>query len=441
MYAIREILRRPGRSLLTALGISFAIGLTFCILSLSSGIDTSIEKILDEKGVDIYVVPKGTPIVFQDIFPPLSDGRKIADSLMSNENISTASPILVDNIVITSTAVEKIENMSTEKYGPVLKEINVHNCIARGRIPLLYEPFGGEIIVEGKGFSEKNDPFYQNGTYLKGADSPLFTHEIMLDGGLAEILDADIGDTVTVGSYIPADMNGLNDWINDTIPFVVVGIMKERYEGKEALSCVLHLSELQYLKGMTRFDSVSKIYVKTENHVPKNEIVKWIMEDSPYQRDISAYSDKDYSTQIGKFTSIMKTFGSIISIISGSAALLFTMTVVVISVKKRESEIGIMKSLGISSRTIMSHFLIEVTFLCLISSFLGMLFGIIGNQIVEFMVRSSYDNLPPAVVITRVTASTVIIITFITFTITLISSLIPTYIIGRTPPIASMREK
>ena len=64
------------------IGISLSIGLAICIFSLSAGIELSIHTILDERGVDVYVVPKGVPVFLQDFFPPLTDSRDISRSLL-----------------------------------------------------------------------------------------------------------------------------------------------------------------------------------------------------------------------------------------------------------------------------------------------------------------------------------------------------------------------
>lgn len=437
MYAIKNISRRPVRTALIVIGISLSIGLSICIFSLSSGIDHSIHSILEERGVDVYVVPKGAPVFLQNLFPPLSEGRNISRSLSRNPHIAAAGPRLLDSVYLTDRTPEEMAERagSDDAEAP----LDIYHAVGKGRVPGSDGDFGGEIMKEGRYLPTRDDPFYQNGSYRSGPASPLFTREIVLDVELARLLEVKVGEFVYLAGDYPQTPADLPEWSNRTIRFRITGIMEERYEGEDMPSCVLHLSELQYILGHTKFDKVSKIFVELTGDADSGEVKEWIENDSPYARELSAYTDEEYEVQLREFTDVLGSFGGIISVISGTASVVFVATVVILSVRERKREIGTLKSLGISTRTIIFFFLSEITIICSLGFVLGLLLGYAGNHIVEYLIDVHYGPLPAAVVLTDLTVSVVRRVTLFAFLITFLASLVPTYLISRMPPVNAMR--
>ena len=423
---------------MTAVGISLSIGLAICIFSLSAGIDMSIHNILEETGVDVYVVPKGVPVFLQDLFPPLSDSRKISSSLLRNPDITAAGPRLVDSLYFTS----RTENELDELLGngaPEWDDLKIVHAIGRGRVPEMDGNFGGEKIIHGKYLPTKSDPFYKNG-YKDGANSSHFTHEIVLDRGLAKLLDVTVGDRVYVSKDSPQRIEEVLNWSSSTVYFDVVGVLQEIYEGEDIVSCVLHLSEMQYLLGLTKFDKATKIFVEVRPGADKDAVCSWIENESAYSDKLSAYTVEELEEDLYEFTDVMRSFGEIITVITTVVSIIFVATVVVISVKERTNEIGILKAIGISTRTVVGYFLAEVFIICVLGYILGILLGLIGVHIVDYLVLSSYDSLPPGLVITKVTTGVLFRVTVFAFIISILGGLFPSYLTSRVPPITAIRR-
>lgn len=439
LYAIRNMFRKTGRTMLTVTGISLSIGLAICIFSLSAGIDLSIHTILEETGVDVYVVPRGVPVFLQDLFPPLSDSRNISISLLKNPEIKAAGPRLIDSIYLTGHSPddfrEIFENGTLE-----LKDSNIFHSIGRGRVPEMDGNFGGESMVKGEYLPTRGDPFYQNGTYVGGMKSSLFTHEIVLDVDIAELLGLDVGDRVYAAKNPPQSREEILDWSNRTIHFDVVGILRESYEGSDMPSCVLHLSEMQYLVGLTRFDSATKIFVEVEAGADVYNVSDWIEEESAFGAELSAYSSEEFESDLLDFTDVMRSFGGMITIITTFVSIIFVATIVVISIKERTEEIGILKAIGISTRSVVFLFFTETMAICLLGYLLGLLMGVIGVHIVDYMVISSYDSLPHGLVITKITPEVLGKVTVFAFLISLLGGVVPSYLTTRVSPITAMRR-
>jgi len=439
LYAIRNIFKRPGRTLLTVTGISLSIGLAICIFSLSAGIDLSIHTILEETGVDVYVVPRGVPVFLQDLSNPLIDSRAISRSLLKNPGIKAAGPRLIDSIYMTGHSTDDFREIYADGTQG-LKESKIFHNIGRGRVPEMDRNFGGETMVKGEYLPTQSDPFYQNGTYLGDAESSLFTHEIVLDVYLAELLDVVVGDRVFASRTPPQSKEEILDWSNRTVYFDVVGIVRESYEGSDMPSCVLHLSEMQYLMNLTRFDKATKIFVEVEEGADMDKISDWIEEESTYGAELSAYSSEEFESDLLDFTDVMRSFGGMITIITTFVSIIFVATIVVISIKERTGEIGILKAIGISSRSVVFLFFTETMIICLLGYLLGLLLGVLGVHIVDYMVISSYDSLPPGLVITKITPGVLGKVTVFAFLISILGGVVPSYLTTRVPPITAMRR-
>src|SRR5262249_36376471 len=59
--AVKNLVRRPLRALLTALGLAVSVGLLACLLSFGEGYQRSLHRELDGMGMQLMLVPLGCP--------------------------------------------------------------------------------------------------------------------------------------------------------------------------------------------------------------------------------------------------------------------------------------------------------------------------------------------------------------------------------------------
>jgi putative ABC transport system permease protein len=83
---------------------------------------------------------------------------------------------------------------------------------------------------------------------------------------------------------------------------------------------------------------------------------------------------------------------AVISSIALIVAGIGIMNIMLVSVTERTAEIGIQRAVGAKKRTILVQFLIEAILLCLLGGIIGIIFGVLGGNIVAMV-----TNVPPVI--------------------------------------------
>ncbi|MCK4717417.1 MAG: ABC transporter permease, partial [Thermoplasmata archaeon] len=216
-------------------------------------------------------------------------------------------------------------------------------------------------------FNDPGDPLYNGGAY----DGP-WTREMGIDNGLAETLGVGVGDTVQV------QVNG--DWVDFTVAFILH--MEFGGEVTEGLFIsFFHLSELQIMTGFglrpdtgEQIDAVDVITVVVTPEYKKNRS-RFLSLQEAIQENFTNYevSSKDeLVSEMAIQTAMAEAFALAIGGIAFLIGLLFVTASMAITVDERRGEIGMLRAIGFSVRTIFSM----VFFESLILVILGTLGGI-----------------------------------------------------------------
>jgi len=375
MYSLNNLKRRYSRTGLTITGITLAISLMVIMFSIGNGVRDSARSILDEAGVDIFCQANGTSISF--MLGEIDNGRELARSMMGDNNdIRTAYPVFVHTMyginesirqAIITTDPADIENLTK-----LAKDMDIESVYMNGIIPELVGGLGGVDILEGPGFTRGDDPFYAGGTYDGGTASPNFTHEIEINKVLADKLELKIGDMIYVNNKLPSNVTELGAWLVNVTAFRVVVKMEATWEAMRTSSGYVHLSELQYLAGRTN-DTVHQILVDLHDPTKDQKVKDWIEETYP---ELEAFTIEDFLGEIEEITAVFRGFGEIILLITGVIAIMFTSTVMIISIRERTSEIAALRAIGFSKRSIFSTIVAESFIMILIGFAIGLLIGI-----------------------------------------------------------------
>jgi putative ABC transport system permease protein len=123
--------------------------------------------------------------------------------------------------------------------------------------------------------------------------------------------------------------------------------------------------------------------------------------------------------------------GAIIGGISLIVGLFGVANIMFVSVKERTSQIGLKKAIGAKKRIILSEFLIEAAFLCLIGGFIGLLLVFLLTQILSGVLNF------PFFLSTRNMIAAVIIC----FVVGVLAGIIPASMAARMDPVAAIRSK
>jgi putative ABC transport system permease protein len=96
--------------------------------------------------------------------------------------------------------------------------------------------------------------------------------------------------------------------------------------------------------------------------------------------------------QFQGFTRSVRIGVAVVSSISLLAAGIGIMNIMLVSVTERTREIGIRRAIGAKKRNIMGQFIMEAIVLCEVGGVIGVIFGVLGGNILALVLK-----LPPVV--------------------------------------------
>jgi putative ABC transport system permease protein len=121
----------------------------------------------------------------------------------------------------------------------------------------------------------------------------------------------------------------------------------------------------------------SRMILRTARKVPPGE-----------EDDFYHFSNDSMITQFNEFTLYLRLGVLVVSSIALLAAGVGIMNIMLVSVTERTREIGIRKAIGAQKRSILSQFIIEAVILCEIGGLIGVVFGILGGNLVGILVNA-----------------------------------------------------
>lgn len=195
--------------------------------------------------------------------------------------------------------------------------------------------------------------------------------------------------------------------------FQVIGVLKD--EGDNAFDvqqmnvvCWMGYKTIKRFvntKGKSRFQAGKILYVKPKPGVSLAALKDEITGDLRAIRRLKPKEDDNFSiNSIDQFTNIIEGFfdqvkigGFIIGVFAIIVGLISVANIMFVSVKERTNIIGIKKALGAKRYIILSEFLIESIFLCLLGGILGILFVFLVakgiSAVIPFQITLSLKNI------------------------------------------------
>lgn len=351
-YALDAIRRRPGRALLTSLGIGLAVGLVVILLAISAGIQTSASTLATASGVDLIGASANTTIVTGGGFPPIAGAHALASEIPARDtNVAVASPWLVDDLVFGNSSLFAAANRSAVPPG-----WTITGSGAVGWIPGDNQGIQTPELYHGTGFTSSGDPHYANGTYA----GPV-THEIVLDQGLASVLGVTVGNTVWASPAAPTGPSALPGWYHNATGFRIVGVSGPFWLIPSALLSFLYLSELQMLVGgaSSATDYASLLLIHLID--PTTASTDQLRIEAAFPA-LSIFTLSNILGAIQHVVDLYRTFGTLIGAIGVVVAALFATTVLQMSVDDRSRELALLRAIGYS-RARVGGFVVEESLL------------------------------------------------------------------------------
>ena len=297
------------------------------------------------------------------------------------------------------------------------------------------------------------------GIDTKKEESMSIIPDYMLVGNLSNL---DTGNSIIIGSLLAANLGVyVGDKINITtsdiktsligsyptsVNFQIVGIYELRTEIDQTMTLVSHKTA-QKLKNID-LDETLSIRLKTDNLFEADNISKNLIEN--LNRDDLIFSSwKSTHGTLFEAIKFEKLLISLMLFLIVAVASILVLSTVIMTVKSKEREIGILLTLGASSKQIILIFFTQGFIVSLIGIIFGVLLGFVLTlnltNIITFLESILERNLLEAYFINyfpyHIDYKQILIICSISFGISLLSSLIPSLRAVKLNPVQILRHE
>ena len=297
------------------------------------------------------------------------------------------------------------------------------------------------------------------GIDIKKEESMSIIPDYMLVGNLSNL---DTGNSIIIGSLLAANLGvDVGDKINITtsdiktsligsyptsVNFHIVGIYELRTEIDQTMTLVSHKTA-QKLKNID-LDETLSIRIKTDNLFQADDISKNLIEN--LNRDDLIFSSwKSTHGTLFEAIKFEKLLISLMLFLIVAVASILVLSTVIMTVKSKEREIGILLTLGASSKQIILIFFTQGFIVSLIGIIFGVLLGFVLTlnltNIITFLESILDRNLLEAYFINYfpyyIDYKQILIICLISFGISLLSSLIPSLRAVKLNPVQILRHE
>ena len=297
------------------------------------------------------------------------------------------------------------------------------------------------------------------GIDTKKEESMSIIPDYMLVGNLSNL---DTGNSIIIGSLLAANLGVyVGDKINITtsdiktsligsyptsVNFQIVGIYELRTEIDQTMTLVSHKTA-QKLKNID-LDETLSIRIKTDNLFEADNISKNLIEN--LNRDDLIFSSwKSTHGTLFEAIKFEKLLISLMLFLIVAVASILVLSTVIMTVKSKEREIGILLTLGASSKQIILIFFTQGFIVSLIGIIFGVCLGFILTlnltNIITFLESILERNLLEAYFINYfpyyIDYKQILIICLISFAISLLSSLMPSFRAVKLNPVQILRHE
>jgi putative ABC transport system permease protein len=390
--ALRGLLARKLRLVLTALAVALGVTLIAGTYVFTDTINGSFDRIFQEtnKGTDVALAPKND-LAGDDDPPPIS-----GDVLRRVQQVDGVEA--VEGVVFSSGV--SFRKADGSKLGG--------------------QHFGA--VASASSDRRFEDYAVRDGTFPKTAD------EVMIDKGLAEKGGFEVGDKIQIAAQAPKKT------------YTITGLAQ--IAGVDSLGgfsiAVMTLPEAQRITDHR--DAYDEIDVAATPGVSKEELKARIAEIAPPNVDVrtgeeqAASQSQDIRDNLGFLRTALLAFAGI-SLFVGAFIIFNTFS---ITVQQRTREFGLLRTLGAKRRQVLRAVLSEGLVLGVLGSLAGLGLGVLVASGLKALFKAVGFDVPAngTVIETR----TIIVSLLVGTLVTLVATMAPALRATRVPPIAAISE-
>lgn len=370
--AVHNIMANKGRSFLTMLGIIIGIASVIAIVSVGEGTKNQMNSEIDDIG-----------------------GGQIA--------ISVSDEAQTDEEWITADDVEAIRAVDGIEGVNVSDSFSGETTTGKGNFSLM-------LTGEGPDAKLLNNATMKHGVYFG-------ENEVQEAKNVCVLSDADakrlFGTDDVVGMTVDVNCYGLTKSLR------ICGVTTQKENGTfvsytyEGMPVTINVPYTT----MNEFTGVSdyffSVIMQTDKSLNSQDVADKVVKLMEKRHQCAG---KDYF-QVQSFQDIMSSMNQMldmvtafISFVAGISLLvggIGVMNIMLVSVTERTREIGIRKSLGAKTSSIMMQFLAEAAILTVIGGVIGIVLGVIGGYVICSIISSSMGmSITPGISLSTIMAAT-----------------------------------
>ena len=370
--AVHNIMANKGRSFLTMLGIIIGIASVIAIVSVGEGTKNQMNSEIDDIG-----------------------GGQIA--------ISVSDEAQTDEEWITADDVEAIRAVDGIEGVNVSDSFSGETTTGKGNFSLM-------LTGEGPDAKLLNNATMKHGVYFG-------ENEVQEAKNVCVLSDADakrlFGTDDVVGMTVDVNCYGLTK----SLRICGVTTQKENgtfvsytYEGMPITINVPYTTMNEFTGVSDYFFSVTMQADKSLNSQDVADKVVKLMEKRHQcagKDYFQVQSFQDIRSSMNQMLDMVTAFISFVAGISLLVGGIGVMNIMLVSVTERTREIGIRKSLGAKTSSIMMQFLAEAAILTVIGGVIGIVLGVIGGYVICSIISSSMGmSITPGISLSTIMAAT-----------------------------------
>lgn len=387
--AVRSLLRKRTRSLITVLGIAMAAWVLISLFGFNRGYEASLNKDIDNLGFQMLVIAKGCPYEAATLMLKGGTGLKYL-----KEDIAAA--------VASEPEVEGITSMLMQvAFDPNKGESGGFTAYL-GVDPASYPKLKGALKFKAGGWFK--DP---------AAAEAVFGYEA------AELEQREVGDVYLIPEK--------------EVEVKVVGIL-ERTGTQDDGTIFLPLRTVQKAFGIANELTGIGIKVRQDADIAK-------FEEKMYRLpDVQVVSLAQVKNTIMTLLGTARVMVFSIALIAILIAMMGVVNTVLMSVMERRREIGILKSMGALGGDIFKLVWLETLALCVAGGIVGSLLALLTAKLTDVLVRGLLPYAPSGGLV-RIDPPLVLTTLGVITLIGLLSGVYPSWKAGRLRPLDAIRSE
>ncbi len=397
LIALRALRANKVRAALTMLGIFIGITVVVLMMTAIRGLNNSFQQGISALGSDVLYIDKWT--WFSNV--PWWEQR-------NRRNITMADYEKFKSLAKLPVAIAPtLDTRQTLKY----KDQSVESVSVDGS-DAEYIKTTNLTFDEGRFFSEIEAKSARNVCILGSqVAEDLFPHR----NGLGKFIKIGpvefkvIGILAKQGSFILGDFNP------DQRAYVPIGTVFKYFLGHRMGSISINVRA-------AGTGAIENTKAEAEGIMRK---IRGLMYNQPDDFGINQQSGLTdlYNSRVG----VIQIAGLFITGLSLFVGAIGIMNIMFVSVKERTKEIGLRKAIGAKRRTILTQFLLESSFICLVGGIAGLIASILLGLLVNQFLPTSIDY------------SVVVIAILVSLITGLISGFAPAYTAAKMDPVEALR--